>query len=252
MDVGVTDDSLNGAPYDQSPSSTEDEEEEEEEEDGSFKFLWLVWILKYFVLLESTSRKVVKSRKLRERPVSFGKMEDVKSVWENGVAKTKEELREERKQEIQQIRSRLFMGKQVKMKEAYEQAVRESEATGTRKSIETFSSDKAKSIKECFEKGEPLNDDEDEDGKDAKKNGHEDSEVFEAGACFNDDWCVCWFSFSDFAGISKKSRSLFLELDKTAQNQVQPNGPKANNTTRTPATPTKHREVSFRDVLPNR
>lgn len=52
---------------------------------------------------------MVKSRKLRERPVSFGKMEDVKSVWENGVAKTKEELREERKQEIQQIRSRLFM-----------------------------------------------------------------------------------------------------------------------------------------------
>lgn len=36
-------------------------------------------------------------------------MDDVKSVWENGVAKTKEELREERKAEIQQIRSRLFM-----------------------------------------------------------------------------------------------------------------------------------------------
>jgi len=52
---------------------------------------------------------VVKSKKVRERPISFGKMEDVKSVWENGVAKTKEELREERKQEIQQIRSRLFM-----------------------------------------------------------------------------------------------------------------------------------------------
>lgn len=34
MDVGVTDDSLNGAPYDQSPSSSE--EEEEEEEDGRF------------------------------------------------------------------------------------------------------------------------------------------------------------------------------------------------------------------------
>lgn len=178
-----------------------------------------------FLIVESTSRKVVKSRKIRERPVSFGKMEDVKSVWENGVAKTKEELREERKQEIQQIRSRLFMGKQVKMKEAYEQAVRESETTGARKSIETIRSDKAKSIKECFEKGEPLNDDDEEDGKDVKKNGHEDSEVFEAG-------------------ISKKSRSLFLELDKSAQNQVQTNGQKTS-ATRTPATPTKHREVIF-------
>lgn len=41
--------------------------------------------------------------------MSFSKMDDVKSVWENGVAKTREELREERKAEIHQIRSKLFM-----------------------------------------------------------------------------------------------------------------------------------------------
>ncbi|KAL0271311.1 UNVERIFIED_CONTAM: hypothetical protein PYX00_008442 [Menopon gallinae] len=189
MDIGVTDDSLNGIPQDLSSTSSEEEEEEEEEQDEN-------------------ARKVVKSKKIREKPISFGKMDDVKSVWENGVAKTKEELREERKQEIQQIRSRLFMGKQVKMKEAYEQAVRESESSSPRKekAIDVHC-EKAKSIKECFEKGEPLHlDDEEEDGE-KKKIVDEDIGLIEAG-------------------ISKKSRSLFLELDKSAKNQPAPVMPK--------------------------
>lgn len=55
------------------------------------------------------SKKIIKSKKGRERPMSFSKMGDVKSVWENGVTKTREEMREERKAEIHQIRSKLFM-----------------------------------------------------------------------------------------------------------------------------------------------
>jgi hypothetical protein len=87
MDVGVTDDSLNGIPIEQ--SSSEEEEESEEEEDGE--------------------DGVVKSRVKRERPVSFGKMDDVRSKWATGQAQRREEQREERKEEVQRLRSRLFM-----------------------------------------------------------------------------------------------------------------------------------------------
>lgn len=54
-------------------------------------------------------------------------MSEVKSRFESGHEISKEERREERKQEIQNIRSRLFMGKQAKIKEMYQQAVLDSE-----------------------------------------------------------------------------------------------------------------------------
>jgi len=60
MDVGVTDDSLNGIPYEESSTSSDDEEEVDGE-DGE------------------VDKEVVRSnRKQRERPVSFSKMEDIK------------------------------------------------------------------------------------------------------------------------------------------------------------------------------
>ena len=60
MDIGVTDDSLNGIPYEESSSSSE----EEEEIDGEG---------------EEADRDLIRSnRKQRERPVSFSKMEDIK------------------------------------------------------------------------------------------------------------------------------------------------------------------------------
>jgi hypothetical protein len=60
MDVGVTDDSLNGIPYEESSTSSDDEEEADGE-DGE------------------VDRDLVRSRrKQRERPVSFSKMEDIK------------------------------------------------------------------------------------------------------------------------------------------------------------------------------
>uniref|UniRef100_A0A1B0BP82 LIM zinc-binding domain-containing protein n=1 Tax=Glossina palpalis gambiensis TaxID=67801 RepID=A0A1B0BP82_9MUSC len=52
---------------------------------------------------------------------------DLKARFELGKGISKEERREERKQEIQNIRSRLFMGKQARIKEMYQQAVIESE-----------------------------------------------------------------------------------------------------------------------------
>lgn len=63
----------------------------------------------------------------RERPVCLANMNDIKSKFESGHSQSREERREERKQEIQNIRSRLFMGKQAKIKEMYQQAIAESE-----------------------------------------------------------------------------------------------------------------------------
>lgn len=63
----------------------------------------------------------------RERPVCLANMDDIKSKFESGHSQSKEERREERKQEIQNIRSRLFMGKQARIKEMYQQAVADSE-----------------------------------------------------------------------------------------------------------------------------
>ncbi|XP_039287653.1 glutamic acid-rich protein isoform X29 [Nilaparvata lugens] len=171
MDIGVTDESLNGIDYEESSSSGE-----EEDEDG-----------------------VVRSTKAIERPTAFGKMEDVKRSWESGQAQTKEEWLEERKREKHSIRSRLFMGKQGKMKEMYEQAVAESEggkgSSGlSKKEVESLRSDKARTVREKFERGEVVHSDSDEESDKHKHNGTEDMSVFEEG-------------------ISKKSRSLFLEMD---------------------------------------
>ncbi|KAL1130892.1 hypothetical protein AAG570_012133 [Ranatra chinensis] len=172
MDIGVTDEELNGFKYEETSSEEEDEEEEDVEEE----------------------KGVIKCRKIRERPMSFNKLDDVKRTWECGQSARKDELREERKQEIQHIRSRLFMGKQGKMKEMYEQAVAESEGRGSKKEVDTdiVKGEKAKAVREKFEKGETVHSDSDHE-KDEKLLD-EDMSVFEEG-------------------ISKKSRSIFLEMD---------------------------------------
>lgn len=106
-------------------------------------------------------------------------MNDVKSKWENVDQNIKDERREERKQEIQSIRNRLFMGKQGKMKEMYQQAVIEAESgTKSKKSLqENIEIKDTRSIKEKFEKGEIFGDEQKE--KDA-----EDMAVFESGKFF--------------------------------------------------------------------
>lgn len=104
MDVGLTDE-LNGVKLEDSSEDDLDGEDENGEDIDLIRA----------------------KRAQRERPLSFANMNDIKSRFETGHSLTKEERREERKQEIQNIRSRLFMGKQAKIKEMYQQAVLDSE-----------------------------------------------------------------------------------------------------------------------------
>lgn len=79
----------------------------------------------------------------------------------------------------------LLKGKQGKMKQMYEQAVAESERTGIKRDLNINKSDKAKVIKEKFERGEIVNTengDVDENNTSIVANGDEDEmSVFEAG-----------------------------------------------------------------------
>ncbi|XP_044261083.1 LIM domain and actin-binding protein 1 isoform X3 [Tribolium madens] len=177
MDIGVADDSLNGIPIEESSS----EEEEEEEDDG----------------IEGEDADLIRAKRVqKEKPFHFTGMSDVKSKWEQGEQLTsRDERREERKQEIQSIRNRLFMGKQGKMKEAYQQAVMESESCTNLKKETPIEVCDTKSLKEKFEKGEVVQ-------ERAREKDAEETEVFESE-------------------ISKKSRSLFLELDANASKPPQ-------------------------------
>lgn len=141
MDVGVVDDSLNGICYEH--SSTEEEEEFDDDEN------------------QEDIELIRAKRAQKEKPMKFKEMNDIKSRFESGQLLSKEERREERKQELQNIRSRLFLGKQAKCKEMYQQAVADSEQTITassKKSDMDMSDMKSKSIKEKFEKGEYYDD----------------------------------------------------------------------------------------------
>ncbi|XP_017774526.1 PREDICTED: trichohyalin isoform X2 [Nicrophorus vespilloides] len=193
MDIGVADDSLNGIPIEESSSEEEEEQEELEGEDAD----------------------LIRAKKAqKEKPFHFVGMSDVKSKWEQGDQNGRDERREERKQEIQSIRNRLFMGKQGKMKEAYQQAVMDSEMGANVKKTETIEVTDTRSLKERFEKGQLQS----ADSKD-KQDG-EDMSVFESG-------------------ISKKSRSIFLELDANASKAPQ----------LSPLSPTKSNERKGREVF---
>ncbi|XP_017889641.1 xin actin-binding repeat-containing protein 2 isoform X13 [Ceratina calcarata] len=184
MDIGVADESLNGIPYEESSESEEEEEAEETEE---------------------ADTEIVKAKRAtRERPISFTKMDDIKNRWETTSQQGKREVqREARKEEIAGIRSRLFMGKQGKMKEMYQQAVAGSErVTKINAAEEIQHSTHARSIKERFERGEPIAASDDETDSKPKPE-KADEEVIAAG-------------------ISRKSRSLFLELDATAAKTGRP------------------------------
>ncbi|CAK9824890.1 LIM domain and actin-binding protein 1 [Anthophora retusa] len=184
MDIGVADESLNGIPYEESSESEEEEEVEETEEVDS---------------------EIVKAKRVtREHPISFTKMDDIKNRWEKTSQQERREVqREARKEEIAGIRSRLFMGKQGKMKEMYQQAVAGSErVTKINAAEEIQHSTHARSIKERFERGEPIAASDDETDSKPKPE-KADEEVIAAG-------------------ISRKSRSLFLELDATAAKTGRP------------------------------
>lgn len=68
-------------------------------------------------------------RAQRERPMNFDNMADIKNKFESGVEQGREERHQERKQEIQNIRSKLFFGKQARTKEMYQNALAELDTT---------------------------------------------------------------------------------------------------------------------------
>ncbi|XP_011704755.1 PREDICTED: protein-methionine sulfoxide oxidase MICAL3 isoform X7 [Wasmannia auropunctata] len=184
MDIGVADESLNGIPYEESSESEEAETEETEE----------------------VETEIVKSKRTtRERPISFSKMDDIKNRWETTSQQGRREVqREARKEEIAGIRSRLFLGKQGKMKEMYQQAVAGSDRVTKINAAEEIqhSTAHARSLKERFERGEPIATSDDETDSKPKPE-KADEEVIAAG-------------------ISRKSRSLFLELDASAAKTARP------------------------------
>uniref|UniRef100_A0A8D8XUA8 Xin actin-binding repeat-containing protein 2 n=1 Tax=Cacopsylla melanoneura TaxID=428564 RepID=A0A8D8XUA8_9HEMI len=213
LSAGVSDENLNGVHYEESDSSESSEAEQDD---------------------DVSREKIIKNRKKRERPLSFSKMSDVKKTWENGPM-TKEERLEERKLEKQNLRSRLFMGKQGKMKEMYEQAVADSEK-GIKREIDIQTGEKARNVREKFERGELGEDGEGGEGRN-KSAIEEDLGVFEAG-------------------ISKKSRSLFLELDANAAKTVTSTPPPHSASPRSPRfdesrRPSKEvsRQVSSEDIV---
>lgn len=176
MDVGVSDEYLDGVPIE--PSSSEPEEEEEDE--------------------DSVLKKSYKHTNNREQPMSFCNMSEIVGKFESGHSDGADRHRE-RKQEIQNIRSRLFMGKQAKIKEMYEQSVMQSEQSITSadkiaRELD-LNTEKSRAIKQKFETGEVFND----------ENQPPRSRDIDDQTLFNE-------------GIGKKSRSIFLELDANAKN----------------------------------
>ncbi|CAD0206282.1 unnamed protein product [Chrysodeixis includens] len=235
MDVGVSDEYLNGVPIE--PSSSEPEEDEEGTGNNA-QYRWqntctgarLVSTIKpdnnhKFLSSDEDSvlKKSYKHTASREQPVSFCNMSEIVGKFETGQHSSSERHRE-RKQEIQNIRSRLFMGKQAKIKEMYEQSVLQSEQGVT--SADKISreldlnAEKARAIKERFENGEVFND----------ENQPPKNREIDDRALFNE-------------GIGKKSRSIFLELDANAKSMPPTSPP--------PGDVPKRKEIPFvpKDVV---
>lgn len=91
MDVGVSDDALNGIPIEETTS--EEEGEEEDVPDGEDPTLYRA------------------KRVQKEKPFHFTNLSEVKNRWEQGEHNSREERRQERKEEIQSIRNKLFLVK---------------------------------------------------------------------------------------------------------------------------------------------
>lgn len=177
MNTGVQNNELDGVPIEY--SSGEEEEQLSESHDE---------------VLEASRRAQ------KERPITCANMEDIKTRFESGKLESREERREEQKKELQTIRSRLFMGKQAKIKEMYQQAVADSESPITNASGNKLDVDmdleKTRSIKEKFEKGAFRGTD------DRSRVSEDEMAVFEQG-------------------FSKESRSHFQELDANMAKQPQ-------------------------------
>ncbi|XP_065350529.1 glutamic acid-rich protein isoform X4 [Cloeon dipterum] len=155
----------------------------------------------------------------RER--SHKKLDDVKNMWEMTSQERREAQKAERKEEMQKLRSKLLMGKCDRVKEMYAQAVQDSSSqkapSKAAEELEIIQA-QARALRERFERGDVTNADEDDD-EDQKKDKNGELEGVEFVT-------------------SKKSRSLFLEMESAAKQPNQP-PPKL----RTPTTPSA--KISF-------
>jgi len=93
-----------------------------------------------------------------DNSVSFGSISNIKSKWEDdknaAPLSRKEELARQRKEEIQMIRARQCQGRQLRLKEQYENAVQETNNEGLIKiSDVNVDAEKIRNIKDIFEKG---------------------------------------------------------------------------------------------------
>lgn len=162
MDTGVDNSELEGIPVEYSSDEEEEPLSETHEE-----------------VLEA-SRRIQK-----ERPVTCANMDDIKNRFESGRVEAREERREEQKKELQSIRSRLFMGKQAKLKEQYQQAVADSEQKlpNNKEKLDDLDLDleKTRSIKEKFEKGCFDSEENQKDDEGKTKVSEEELAVFEYG-----------------------------------------------------------------------
>lgn len=197
MDIGVSDEYLNGVQVERSSSEAEDEDE------------------------DSVLKNSYAHNSIREQ-TSLCDMSELVGRFERGPPSA--ERHHQRKQEIQNIRSRLFLGKQAKIKEMYEQSVLQCEqsVTSSDKIAQELELDveKAKAIKQRFENGEIFND----ENQPPKNRELDDPTLFNEG-------------------IAKKSRSIFLELDANAKHMA-PLSPPAQE-------PPKRKEIPFvpKDVV---
>lgn len=114
---------------------------------------------------DDTDVDLIRAKRLQqERPFRIDDMDEIKYKFEGGMKQDREARHEERKQEIQNIRSRLFWGKQARTKEMYQNAVADMESNtklrnkgfSTARELDNIKATAAKSqnIKEKFETGD--------------------------------------------------------------------------------------------------
>lgn len=73
---------------------------------------------------DETDVDLLRAKRLqRERPLRIDDMDEIKTKFERGIEQGREARYLERKQEVQDSRSRIYMGKQARTRELYENAV---------------------------------------------------------------------------------------------------------------------------------
>lgn len=108
-------------------------------------------------------------------------MSNLKSQWETGsVSATKEERMEEKKEELNKLRQRICLGRSESMKAVYEKACQDTSKSKPERTenVDLGRDVKANRLKEKFEKGDLVNEAEDENLEKFRKEKEEDLSVF--------------------------------------------------------------------------